>query len=404
MRIFLSLWDFCPCILGKAKFKTLIFVIFATLIFFSLSAFALAEDVLSVEAVADGVDFSDLQAVIYEVEIYTKDLLDGDSLWEMCQSLMSGDVNFDLEFVKSALVNLFFSELDTGAKLLMQLILLSTFAMLLGNLSDSFDGGGAKLSSQVVQLVLILVASNAFLVAGAAAAEAIEVISDFMYAILPILLTLLASMGATSVVTLFNPAMLGVVTVAIHSLNVFFLPMSYVCAALTLTDCISTMKLSGLAGFLKNFTMGIFAIMLTLFTAFLGILGLGSATINGLTIKAAKSAAGIFIPVVGRTIADVMDSVIGTSLILKNGIGMFGMVVLLLICVVPAVKILILAIMFRLTSALTEPLGNKELADALGKMAGIITMFFAFVAVAGIFFFFLIGIVMAMGNISMAIR
>jgi stage III sporulation protein AE len=183
------------------------------------------------------------------------------------------------------------------------------------------------------------------------------------------------------------------------------MPLLYISGALVVGSQISpNLKLSGLAKLAKDVAMGVFGIMLTVFTAFLGLLGLSGAVIDGLGLKAIKSAAGTFIPVVGRTLADVLDTVIATSLLLKNVIGVFGIMVLLLVCILPGVKILLLALAFRLAGAFAEPLGDKRLAEALTSLGGVVMLFFGVVAISGVFFFFIISITIGMGNLTFALR
>ena len=229
--------------------------------------------------------------------------------------------------------------------------------------------------------------------------------SSFLYALLPVLLTLLVSLGAPTAVGLYHPLLLGAVGSALHLLRIFVLPLLYISGALTVGGQISPqIKLNGLAKLCRDVAMGIFGIMLTVFGALLGLLGLGGSVIDGLGLKAVKSAAGAFIPLVGRTLADTLDTVISTALVLKSLIGVLGLVVLLLICIVPAVKILLLSLLLRLTAALVEPLGDSTLAAAMNSMGQVVLLFFAVTAISGLFFFFIVSITIGMGNLVVALR
>ena len=263
----------------------------------------------------------------------------------------------------------------------------------------------AKLAQSVVWLALLGIVLQAFRLAGDSCSEAIQVMSGFVYALLPVLLTLLASLGAVSSVGVFNPVMLAAVSMALHVCRSFVLPLLHISGALTVGGNLSpNLSMAGLARLSRDVAMGVFGIMLTLFSAVLGLLGLTGSVVDGLGMKAVKSASGIFIPIVGRTIADVMDTVISTSLLLKNTIGVLGLMILLLICILPAVKILVLSLMFRLAAALAETLGDVRLAAAYNALGGVVTMFFAVTAAAGIFFFFVVSITIAMGNLTVAVR
>ena len=161
---------------------------------------------------------------------------------------------------------------------------------------------------------------------------------------------------------------------------------------------------SGLADLFNDVSLGVLSILSTVFVAVLGFVGVASASVDGVTIKAAKTAAGAFIPVVGRTLSDVFDSVLGTAMVLKSAIGFVGVVAVLLICAVPAIRLLIQSLVFRLVGALIQPLGEKNLSTALTGMGKSLTKLFAALAVSGLFSFFALAFVVSLGVASMMIR
>lgn len=347
-------------------------------------------------------DYGELEQMIGEVGEYLADYLPQGELSELWQGVRHGDVAVDWHLPITLAEAVFFAELPAALRLFAELLVLAVFGMLLGMLAQ---GEVAKLSQTVVTMAAALLAVQAFGVVGETANGAVTLMSDFLYALLPVLLTLLAAMGGGSTVALFNPALLFCVGVALHILRMFVLPMLYVSGALAVANRLSGgLKLSGMAKLVRDLAMGVFGIMLTVFTGLLGVLGLSSAALSGLGYRAIKSAGSAFIPVVGRTLADALDSVVGTALLLKNIVGLAGIAVLILICVLPAVKILLMYGAFRLAGAICEPLGGADLSGLLNDMANVVVLFFAVVAAAGLFFFFLVSIVIGMGNLMLALR
>lgn len=63
-----------------------------------------------------------------------------------------------------------------------------------------------------------------------------------------------------------------------------------------------------------------------------------------------------------------------------------------------------MSLMYRLTSALVEPLGDGQLAEALSGLGNSLLALFAVVAACGLLFFFVLSIVVGMGNVSMMMR
>ncbi len=358
--------------------------------------------VLAVDTSAVTPDMTELEHSIDEVGRYLGEYLPGGGLDELWRQARQGEIELSPQLFAETAAQAFTREVNGALSLFGQLLTLSVFTMLLARFEQK---GVGKLAASVVYLAFMGLAVQVFRLCGDTAGETIHVMSDFVYALLPVLLTLLVSLGGASSVALFNPTLLFAVSVSLHILRFFVLPLLYISGALTLFGRLPAgVKLSGLAKLARDLAMGVFTVMLSVFTAFLSVLGLSGAALDGLGFRAVKSASGIFIPVVGRTIADVMDTVVGTALLLKNVVGVAGIVVLALLCVLPAVKILLLYLCFRVAGALCEPLGDEALAGLLNALAGVVVLFFAVVAAAAIFFFFLICIIIGMGNIMLALR
>lgn len=346
--------------------------------------------------------YDDLWEQIEEVGEYLGEYMPTKELDRMWQAVLKGEVSLDWHLAAEFFSAVFDREIGSTLRLFGELLILAV----VGGLVAVFGKGEvAELAGVVISLAAAGLLVQALAVAGGAAAEAVALMSDFLYALLPVLLTLLASMSGASAVALFNPALLLCLSVELHILNIFVMPMLYISGALAIGNRMSGgLKLGGLFKLVRDLAVGVFGVMLAIFTALLGVLGLSSAVFAGLGWRAVKTAGSIFIPVVGRTLADALDSVVGTALLLKNVIGVAGILLLLLICIIPAVKILLMYVVFRLAAVLAEPLGNSDLAALLGDMANVVVMFFAVSAAAGLFFFFIISITVGMGDLMLALR
>lgn len=385
--------------------KRLVFLVMLFIIFMPAGAWAadMAYDMSSYwsDPALSG-ELESLDGAIDAVSSYLGEALDTGALQQLWQRVKNGELPVDINLLWRVPLAAMLGALPAAVKVLGQLVVLAAFGLLLVHLPGR---GIAPLARQVVYLALFGVVLQVFVQAGGAASGAVEEMSSFLYALLPVLLTLLASLGAPSTVALYNPLLLAAIGSSLHLLRILVLPLLYISGALTVGGSISpSLKFAGLAKLCRDIGMGVFGIMLTLFGALLGLLGVSGAVLDGLGVRAAKSAAGVFIPVVGRTLADSLDAVVSTALLLKNLIGVLGLVILLLLCIMPAVRILVYSLLFRLVGALVEPLGDSRLAGILSSMGGIVLLFFGIVAISGLFFFFIVSITIGMGNLVVAIR
>ena len=61
---------------------------------------------------------------------------------------------------------------------------------------------------------------------------------------------------------------------------------------------------------------------------------------------------------------DAADTVISASVLLKNTVGIAGVAILLLIAAFPAIKMLMIAFIYKLAAALLQPIGGGPVIAA----------------------------------------
>ena len=70
--------------------------------------------------------------------------------------------------------------------------------------------------------------------------------------------------------------------------------------------------------------------------------------VDQLATKTTKTAVSTFVPVVGKILGDAVDTVIGCASILKNAVGIVGVIVIIGICVLPILKLALLMFAYYL--------------------------------------------------------
>ena len=128
---------------------------------------------------------------------------------------------------------------------------------------------------------------------------------------------------------------------------------------------------------MKSSIIWFLGIILTIFVGVLSLEGTLTSSIDGITAKTAKAAVSSLIPVVGKILGDTVDSVLGCGLILKNAIGIVGVIVIIGICILPVIKLATLSIMYSIASAIIEPLADSKIVKLLNEMSGIFKLLLA---------------------------
>jgi stage III sporulation protein AE len=102
--------------------------------------------------------------------------------------------------------------------------------------------------------------------------------------------------------------------------------------------------------------------------------------------------------------ADATDTVISASLLVKNSIGLAGVIIILFLCAFPAIKILTLALIYNLAAAVMQPLGDTPITTCLQAIGKTLLYVFAALAAVSMMFFLAITILLTAGNITVMMR
>lgn len=314
--------------------------------------------------------------------------------------------NFSIKEILHAFVHYFFHELLFGSRLLGMIIVLTVLSMLLQTLQTAFERNQvSKVAYAIVFMVILILALQSFSTAIGTARSAIERMVDFMLATVPLLLTLLATLGNMGTVALFHPIIVFMIHVVGITIYLLVLPMLFFATVLSIVSTISDKyQVNRLAHLLRQISLTLLGGLLTLFLGVVSVQGATAAVTDGLVVRTAKYLTGNFIPIIGRTISDAADTVLGASLLLKNSVGLVGLFLLLFICAFPALKILSMAFIYNFSAALLQPLGNSPIIESLYTIGRTLLYVFAALAIVGLMFFLSITLLITVGNLSIMMR
>lgn len=320
--------------------------------------------------------------------------------------LLTNDSGLDWLGIGNGLMRFFFHEVIFNGKLMGTLIILTVFSMILETMHSAFERKTvSKVGYTMTFLVLMIIAINSFSSAIEYAKGALESMIHFMVAMIPLLLTVLASLGNLISVSVMHP----LVTFMIHTVSTLVytvvFPLLFFSALLHIVSAISERyKVTQLANLLRNLGIGILGVLLTVFLGVMTVRGAMGSVADGVTLRTAKYVTGNFVPVVGRLFSDATDTVLGASLLVKNTIGLAGVIIIILISAFPALKILALALIYYLTAAIMQPLGDSPVASCMQTIGKSMLYIFAALASVSLMFFLSITIMITAGNLSVMMR
>ncbi|MCY7946993.1 stage III sporulation protein AE [Bacillus atrophaeus] len=319
---------------------------------------------------------------------------------------MNGEKSFSPQEWLKALFSYLFHEVLANGKLLGTLILLTIFCVILQMLQNAFQQSTvSKVAYSIVYMVLIILALNSFHVAITYASEAIQTMTSFILALIPMLLALMASSGGAVSAAFFHPVILFLMNTSGLLIQNIVMPLIFLSAILSIVSTMTDQyKVTQLAGLLRKIAIGALAVFLTIFLGVISVQGTSAAVTDGITLRTAKFITGNFIPVLGRMFTDATDTVISASLLLKNTVGIIGVAILICIAAFPAIKVLSLAFIYKLAAAILQPLGGGPVITCLDVISRSVLYIFAALAIVSLMFFLSITVIITAGNLTMMMK
>lgn len=319
---------------------------------------------------------------------------------------IKGEKKFSLKEWGKGILKFAFQEFVANGKLLGSLILLTIFSMFLQSMQNAFEKSTiSKVAYSIVYMVLVIIALNSFHVAISYTNDAIGSMISFVLALIPLLLALIAASGGLVSAAFFHPVILFLMNISGIFMQYIILPLLFLAALLSVVSTMSEQyKVTQLAQLLRNWSIGLMGLFLTVFLGVISVQGASAAVTDGVTIRTAKFITGNFIPVIGRIFTDATDTVVSASALLKNTVGIAGVAILLIIVAFPAIKILMIAFIYKFAAAILQPLGGGPVITCLDIISKSVIYVFAALGIVSLMFFLSITVIVAAGNLTMMMR
>lgn len=314
-------------------------------------------------------DSFNISNFIDEANKYSNDILKDIDIQELLNNAIKGEVNTN-QLLKN-IFPLLGTEIKEALKVMGSILIIVLIHSVLKSISDNLNNKSVAQITYYVQYILIAtVIMTNFSSIITLSKEAVGNMISFIQLLFPLLMTLMLASGSVVSVNLVQPIILFIINLISNIFQSIIIPIILVGTALAIVSKISDrIQIDKLSKFLKSSSVWVIGILLTIFVGVLSIEGTLGSSVDGITAKTAKAAVSSFIPVVGKVLGDAVDTVIGCSAILKNAIGIVGVIVVIAICITPILKLAIITIIYHLTAALCEPIADSKIVSLITQMA-----------------------------------
>ena len=193
------------------------------------------------------------------------------------------------------------------------------------------------------------------------ASETVEKMSDYSACMLPVLASAAAAGGGMTAATslyagtmLFSQLILRLVSKLLIPGVYFYL------AVATAEAALSNDALSELREFVGWLISKVLRLLVYGFLAFSSITGVISGAADAAAVKATRATLSGMVPVVGKLISDASETLLASASILKSTLGVFGMIAVLAICILPFFRIGIQYLLLKVTAAISGTVGLTQ--------------------------------------------
>jgi len=160
----------------------------------------------------------------------------------------------------------------------------------------------------------------------------------------------------------------------------------------------NTLKVERMGKFFTQLAQLSLGFFLTIFVGIITLRAVYAAALDKVALRTTKFVTDNAIPVVGKMFSDTIEVAAGYVVMIKQALGIYGVLVIVGMILAPLLKIGAIALIYKVSAAIVEPLGDSRTAGILEVMSAHIFLMLATVAAVGLMFFIMIAIVAGMAN------
>lgn len=329
--------------------------------------FSDAKDVYAMESqeIMEEMDFSDISNFLKENETMEKLNFE-----DILRALMGEGDGFSYETIGACIKDIFVAGIKENKTLFLELLVVALAFSILKNFSKSFSNAHvSEISFLVCYCFMMILLLKSFSVLNETVLQTTELLVNFMKVFVPTYCMAISfSLNLNSSAATYS-MIFGVIYLVEWLIHNFLIPMVQIYVIVEFLN-----HLVGESRFRKLAEMISDLIKFLLKTAVSVIFGIN--IIQGLIAPAMDRLTGNtvaktiqMIPGIGNVMSGMGQIFLSSGLVIKNCIGAAALIILVLICAVPYLKMACLAMLYKFLTAVLEPVADKRMLGGLSGVA-----------------------------------
>ena len=335
-------------------------------------------------------------------EIFAKNAVETSfSLSGYVADVVKGKAEFSFFHLIDGLVGHLEDGMEEQKKTLLRILALAVFAGIFVRFAGTFgDRELGETGFYVVFLLMTGLVSSGFYLVFEVAKEALAHLVDFMKALIPSFSLALCYGGGTQTSLLFYETMLIAMGILEMLMSGFLLPGVQIYFFMNIVNQLAENRFSRMVELLRSVLRWSVKILFAVLLGYQGIQGMLLPVMDKVKNNALwQSAKGL--PGVGNTVGSVMDTMLGSGVLIKSAVGIGGVIAIILLCIYPLLKILLFTLLYKIGSAIVQPVSDRRIAAVLQSAAASGKLLLGYVLAGALMFVLSITIVLVCTNMTM---
>lgn len=299
-----------------------------------------------------------------------KDELDDDT-YSALEDLNLNEFDFDsiqslsIEDVSKLIISIVSGKAKTpikGAISVLAFIILTSVLQGLKNNDESINNTYSVASAVIISILLVVEISNT----ASLACAAISISSSFIFAFLPVFCAIVAASGGVTTAFSTNSTLIMLSQGLSFIASNVFLPVINCFLALGVCSSLSPeIHLEKLISGLKQGITSVISFVAATFVSILSIKTSVAARADVLGIRSIRLVINTVIPVIGSSISEGLLSIQGYSSLIKNSVGIVGIIAVALVFLPSIIEVIIWRIALSLCAIAADVFNEKTVSNVL---------------------------------------
>ncbi|MCH5164150.1 MAG: stage III sporulation protein AE [Clostridiales bacterium] len=351
--------------------------------------------------IMDNLDTSDIDELLKQFSSEELSVFGFENIKDKLMSLIAGGEGIDFGSFLGYTVSVFASKINNFIPFIVSILAVCILFSLINAIKGKFASQSTEAIVRMACISLVTVIVFAQIINLVTASKGlIDFLKKQMDSFFPILLTLMTAIGSSRTVAVYQPAIAVLSSAVTNIITVFALPCFLLSIVFHVVGNLSEgIKLKTMAEFFSGAMKWVLGTAFFIFLAVLSIQGITASIYDNIYIRTTKLALSRYVPIIGGYLSEGYNLVISGSVLIKNGIGLSGIIILFLSVLPLVAQILMFSLSLKLIAAICEPLGSKGVCDILTGISKSVSALIAIILGFTFLYFIFLLLIVCTGNL-----